>query len=446
MRIPRYIEHVIYTTFYIASLPAVKSFLSPTNTIPGFLAGPAYKKHHGDPRPSDCDITHSTTSLLHMDHMNHTLKYSPISFFHLEQDLLEWIWNNKDNSQIIHMKNSTASPITNLDVISKLHVLTNNTQSSITAYNTSKSLLQSLTASICKVTGKDTYTFGDISTYLDSKAKNAIFIGTKTLGYSFQQSIKGDFPGWIVHEEKKDSNSIHIPESSTSILELSKRLDLNFQEYARKVLPTNSSFPLEISPQRNIQSSILTIQKVSRTIIRKVATGDYQLSDITFLCKVLIALGADFSPVAGLLPVKVLIELFGYSLVIDLGERFMNAIVKELDKRLQWIHDDEDHGVDTVVTLLDNDVSKSFSYYSPGDLTKTAILSFTGKENYQIGDIRDSLIHAVDSPKMTLMEEIGSTTSSTTNDLSGVDTIKELEECLAMERELVQKLNKIGKI
>lgn len=81
MRIPRYIEHVIYTTFYIASLPAVKSFLSPTNTIPGFLAGPAYKKHHGDPRPSDCDITHSTTSLLHMDHMNHTLKYSPISFF-----------------------------------------------------------------------------------------------------------------------------------------------------------------------------------------------------------------------------------------------------------------------------------------------------------------------------------------------------------------------------
>jgi len=331
-------------------------------------------------------------------------------------------------------------------VISKLHVLTNNTQSSITAYNTSKSLLQSLTASICKVTGKDTYTFGDISTYLDSKAKNAIFIGTKTLGYSFQQSIKGEFTGWIVHEEKKDSNSLHIPESSTSILELSKRLDLNFQEYARKVLLTNSSFPLEISPQRNIQSSILTIQKVSRTIIRKVATGDYQLSDITFLCKVLIALGADFSPVAGLLPVKVLIELFGYSLVIDLGERFMNAIVKELDKRLQWIHDDEDHGVDTVATLLDNDVSKSFSYYSPGDLTKTAILSFTGKENYQIGDTRDSLIHTVDSPKMTLMEEIGSTTSSTTNDLSGVDTIKELEECLAMERELVQKLNKIGKI
>ena len=77
------------------------------------------------------------------------------------------------------------------------------------------------------------------------------------------------------------------------------------------------------------------VQNVTRTLIRKVASEEYQLSEITFLCKVLMALGADFAPVAGVLPVKLLLELFGYSIACGLAERFFTAIVTELDRRLE---------------------------------------------------------------------------------------------------------------
>jgi hypothetical protein len=372
-----------------------------------------------------------------MDLINITLKEGPPSLFHLLPDV-ETIWN-KDNHEQEHKyyfkiprnKNSSRSTMTATPTTSNLLSIFqfwNESESSVGApYNITESLLHSLTASVCKVTGKDTYTFGDISTYLDAKAKMEIRNRMKLLQVPFQKTEKTDNGAYIDDKQKDD-------DSNTSILELSHRLDLNFQKYT----------------SQRIQSSVITIQKVSRTIIRKVATGDYQLSDITFLCKILIALGADFSPVAGLLPVKLLLELFGYSLVIDLGERFLNVIIQELDKRLQSIqdetYDDRREEIATALLLDQGDyIFKSFSY-SPGDLTRNTILTYIGKEDYQIGDIRDKLVMKTnnDSNQMTFLMEDEEMIN--TNDLSNrVDIIKELEECLLMERELVEKLNNIGK-
>lgn len=422
----RFFIYLLYASFNLKSFAAsanhvLHSTFSSTPLTATFVA-PQYHK----PQRVPC-IFQSETSL---DVINITLKEGPPSLFHLLPDV-ETIWwkNNKDkkNKEHKHFKiprnnnsgTTTATTPTTLNLHSKFQ-FSNESESSFAPYNITKSLLHSLTASICKVTGKDTYTFGDISTYLDAKAKTEIRNRMKLLQQPFQTTENTD-NGAYINDGQKDSN--------TSILELSQRLDLNFQKYT----------------SQHIQSSVITIQKVSRTIIRKVATGDYQLSDITFLCKILIALGADFSPVAGLLPVKLLLELFGYSLVIDLGERFLNVIIQELDKRLQSIQDETCDRAEEIV-LLDQQgdhISKSF-LYSPGDLTRNTILSYIGKEVYQIGDIRDKLVMKNnDSNQMTFLRDAE---MINTNDLyNEVDIIKELEECLLMERELVEKLNNIGK-
>ena len=302
----------------------------------------------------------------------------------LELKLQFPLWN-RDRATRQKTEQSASASVSASSPSSSFPVLLNST-----------ALLDTLTSSICKVTGKDTYKFGDMSRYLDSRAKDAI------------RSLTGE-AGLLVG--------------------LSKQVDAQIKDRINS---------LQLA---NIQKDF-SIADITRTIIKKVASGDYQLSDITFLCKVLVVLGADFSPVVGLLPVRLLLELFGYSIVIGLGERFMTAIVTELDRRLERNEQKEDQeqeqeeknqsSLSLPMIPLDNDIDNtdaSASYqYAPGDLTKQAILEYTGKNTYQAGDIADS------KSKMLKGE----------TETFSVDIIKELEECLAMERELVDKLNKIN--
>uniref|UniRef100_A0A7S0ABE7 Uncharacterized protein n=1 Tax=Minutocellus polymorphus TaxID=265543 RepID=A0A7S0ABE7_9STRA len=128
-------------------------------------------------------------------------------------------------------------------------------------------------------------------------------------------------------------------------------------------------------------------------------------------------MGADFSPVAALLPIKLLLEMFGVALVAGFGERFFTAIAKELDRRLATNED----------KLLPETNGEALSRpYVLGDLTKQAIQAYTGKNKYEAGDI--------------------SGTSSSDGEVgigNTMDVLQELEECLAMERELVERLSKV---
>lgn len=296
----------------------------------------------------------------------------------LELQLQLPLWNRGGRSTRQETEQSASASASPSSPSSSFPVLLNST-----------ALLDTLTSSICKVTGKETYKFGDMSRYLDSRAKDAI------------RGLTGEALG------------------------LSKQVDAQIKDRINS---------LQLA---KIQKDF-SIADISRTIIRKVASGDYQLSDITFLCKVLVVLGADFSPVVGLLPVRLLLELFGYSIVIGLGERFMTAIVTELDRRLERNEQKESQeeeqeeknqsllSLSMVQLPLGNDITAASYQYSPGDLTKQAILEYTGKNTYQAGDIAGS--------KSIMLK--GETLS--------VDIINELEECLAMERELVEKLNKIN--
>jgi hypothetical protein len=264
--------------------------------------------------------------------------------------------------------------------------------------NTQRLLLDALTSSIYKVTGKDMYQFGDITRYFESCAKNS----------------------W--NEIQMDAR------------DLAQHLDHEMDEKIQEIRFTKGQI------QDNVQN-------VTRTLIRKVASEEYQLSEITFLCKVLMALGADFAPMAGVLPVKLLLELFGHSIAFGLAERFFTAIITELDRRLEINEEvkalsalDESNkdvmdGVDIVDTSEVSSLSSSrkergLDNYAPGDLTEQAILEFTGKESYKVGNIAEK------QREKGIIERVD-------DDRTSIDVISELEECLKMERELVEKLNRV---
>lgn len=107
---------------------------------------------------------------------------------------------------------------------------------------------------------------------------------------------------------------------------------------------------------------------LSKEIIRRVGSHDYTLEDIVILLKVLLALGSSLSPIASFLPAKLLIELLDYSIVGDLSNKIIEAVSKELDRRVKKTFTGDEN-------------------YQLGDLTKKAIMKYIGKERYSFGDI-----------------------------------------------------------
>ena len=109
---------------------------------------------------------------------------------------------------------------------------------------------------------------------------------------------------------------------------------------------------------------------ISKELIRRVRTGDYKVEDIILLVKVMVTLGAEFSPLASVLPAKLLLEMMNYSLAQEVGGKVLEVVSGALDKRFkEAVTGDADYAV--------------------GDLTKKAIMNFIGKEegDYEFGDL-----------------------------------------------------------
>lgn len=112
---------------------------------------------------------------------------------------------------------------------------------------------------------------------------------------------------------------------------------------------------------------------LTREIVRRVSTGEYTLDDLFLLLKALAVFEASISPVAGLFPVKLLIELLNFSLANDVVGRVSSALAMELDRRLKK-------------EILGNE------NYVMGDATKrtiaNAVGAFTGKGMFEIGHLK----------------------------------------------------------
>jgi len=137
-----------------------------------------------------------------------------------------------------------------------------------------------------KITGKP-YEFGDLSRKIDSSIKDSINSLTGHDDYQF-----GD---------------------------LSKYVDSQLKQQVNK-----------FTKKDRYQFGDLT-----REILKRVSEGEYTLDDLFMLLKALALFEASISPVAGFLPVKLLIELLNFSLANDVAGRVSSALAMELDRRLK---------------------------------------------------------------------------------------------------------------
>lgn len=169
--------------------------------------------------------------------------------------------------------------------------------------------------SVEKITGKP-YEFGDLSRHIDKNVKDKVNDLTGKSDYEF-----GDLSRFVDSKIKGEVNKFTGKES-------------------------------------------YKVGDLSREMIRRVASGDFTLDDLFMLLKALAIFEASISPVAGFLPVKLLIDLLNFSLANDVAGRVASSLAMELDKRLKG-------------ALLGNE------NYKLGDATKStianAVKSYTGK-------------------------------------------------------------------
>lgn len=229
-----------------------------------------------------------------------------------------------------------------------------------------------LGGSVEKITGKP-YEFGDLSRSIDSSIKGKINGLTGSDDYEF-----GDLSRWVDTQIKGEVN---------------KYTDKDAYKFG----------------------------DLTKEILRRVAAGEYTLDDLFMLLKALAIFEASISPVAGFLPVKLLVELLNFSLLNDVAGKVTSALAMELDKRLKK-------------SLLGDE------NYKLGDATKrtiaSAVKSYTGKEEYEFGDVTKKVVSIFadetqgqvvtkDSPAMIGMKSANDMEPSIVEALDKWDTLSE---------------------
>ena len=193
----------------------------------------------------------------------------------------------------------------------------------------SRGLASRFTKRVELVTGKE-YKFGDLSRHLDAKAKEKVCEVTGKDSYSF-----GDLSLWA---------------------------DANVKAKVCEMTGKDS----------------YTAGDLSKEILRRVTSGEMKWEEVLMLMKMMLSIGASFSPVAGMLPAKVLIELLNYSIVAQAGEMVTSAISTELDRRMK----------------------KAFTGdpdYQLGDKSKRLLLNFIGSDTYEFGSLTRTIIEKMNA-------------------------------------------------
>ena len=176
-----------------------------------------------------------------------------------------------------------------------------------------------------QLTGKDKYEFGDLSRYIDDRIKDRINQVTGQEDYQF-----GDLTGWALQQANNAT--------------------------------------LNYTGKDSYQ-----VGDISKEVLRRVQAGEYAAEDVWLACRILLSAGiGTLTPVASLLPVRTLLSLVNMGLAQEASGRLVGVMAEFLDRRLKH-------------ALTGNE------QYQLGDLTKqrllSAITSWTGKPDYQVGDI-----------------------------------------------------------
>ena len=228
-------------------------------------------------------------------------------------------------------------------------------------------------SAVQSATGNSEYQFGDATKWVGGKAAGAINEVTGKDSYEF-----GDLSRWLDRSAKSKINEL-TGESEYKFGDLSRWLDKSAKD---KVA--------ELSSKDRYEFGDLTKLIVSRA-------SQLTMKDATMLLKALLSFNVGLSSVGGLLPIKFLVEVLNYSLLVDVGERLAGMVAVEIDKRVK--------------EALTGD-----SEYKLGDLTKRAVKSFTKKENYEFGDVSREVMRRFEEPGADAATAFGDSDGSTAID------------------------------
>lgn len=205
------------------------------------------------------------------------------------------------------------------------------------------------------------------------------------------------------------SNAVPVKRYSVEARRLSRQIDTSIKE---KVNGFTGQSSYEVGD-------------ISKAIIAKVANEEFELAEITFFFRILIAAGVDLSGFSAVLPVSGLVGVLGWSVSMGVAERVAQYVTVEINKR---VNGNEDGSV-ADATIIDVESSPVRpDQYNPGDLTKSALLGYTGKSSYAVGDLAGT----------------GSADGGGGSDTDrNASVLQELEECLSMEKALIEKLDRI---
>ena len=198
-----------------------------------------------------------------------------------------------------------------------------------------RSFANKLNEKASQIIGKDMYEFGDVSRWADKKAKERIMsIKAQSGDYKYEF---GD---------------------------LSRFADNMVKEQAAKYAGKESAADYQFGD-------------VTKTLLKKVLTGEYDPQDVYLALRILVVAGCTLLPIAQLLPLNTLFEMFELGLLRDIGFRLLPILAHTIDARMK--------------AALTGDAN-----YQLGDLTKQRLRQylarFTGKETYEFGDITKSII------------------------------------------------------
>jgi hypothetical protein len=131
---------------------------------------------------------------------------------------------------------------------------------------------------------------------------------------------------------------------------------------------------------------------LSKEVVRRVWAGEYELGDAILVFRILLQLGAQFTPIARLMPAQFLLEVLSVGLAQDVGGRIMTGVAKSLDERFK-------------AAITGN------PDYQLGDQSRErisqALAKVTGKDEYKFGDLTQ-----VVAKQLEEMETTGNGTSN----------------------------------
>ncbi|CAE6971690.1 unnamed protein product [Symbiodinium natans] len=220
---------------------------------------------------------------------------------------------------------------------------------------------------INKLTGKDKYEFGDLSKFVGGKLQEAVGNFTGKDSYEF-----GDITRSLDAKAKAEVCKV-TGKDVYELGDLSKYLDAQAKQQVAELTGKPS----------------YEFGDISREIARRVQDSEVvDEEDLRLLLQTVVAIGVGLTPVAHLLPVQVILNLYTSSVEFELGNRAVSkltgALAQELDRRAKGV-------------LL----GQGNENYVLGDLTKAqiqrSVSSLTGKDSYEFGDISRALVRCLHS-------------------------------------------------